>query len=61
MIMNPEMAAFKTMFDYDLEPGYIFIRLPDALVKEAEKEGITGFPVHIKLDAAFIDLKLITT
>ena len=50
MIMNPEMTAFKTMFDYDLEPEVYSFRLLDALVKEAEKEGITGFPVHIKLD-----------
>lgn len=21
IIMNPEMTSFKTMFDYDLEPG----------------------------------------
>lgn len=50
MIMNPEMTAFKTMFDYDLEPEVYSFRLLDALVKAAEKEGITGFPVHIKLD-----------
>jgi alanine racemase len=50
MIMNPEMTAFKTMFDYDLEPEVYSFRLLEALVKAAEKEGITGFPVHIKLD-----------
>jgi alanine racemase len=48
--MNPEMTAFKTMFDYDLEPEVYSFRLLEALVKAAEKEGITGFPVHIKLD-----------
>lgn len=50
MIMNPEMTAFKTMFDYDLEPEVYSFRLLDALIRAAEKEGITGFPVHIKLD-----------
>ncbi len=50
MIMNPEMTAFKTMFDYDLEPEVYSFRLLDALVKAAQKEGITGYPVHIKLD-----------
>lgn len=50
MIMNPEMTAFKTMFDYDLEPEVYSFRLLDALIKAAEKEGVTGFPVHIKLD-----------
>ena len=50
MVMNPEMTAFKTMFDYDLEPEVYSFRLLDALVKAARKEGITGWPVHIKLD-----------
>ena len=50
MIMNPEMTAFKTMFDYDLEPEVYNFRLMDALIHAAEKEGITGWPVHIKLD-----------
>ena len=50
MIMNPEMTAFKTMFDYDLEPEVYSFRLLDALVAAARKEGITNFPVHIKLD-----------
>ena len=50
MIMNPEMTAFKTMFDYDLEPEVYSFRLLDALIKAARKEGITGWPVHSKLD-----------
>ena len=50
MIMNPEMTAFKTMFDYDLEPEVYSFRLLDALRHAARKEGITGYPIHIKLD-----------
>ena len=50
MIMNPEMSSFKTLFDYDLEPEVYSFRLLEALIKAAEKEGITGYPVHIKLD-----------
>ena len=50
MVMNPEMTAFKTIFDYDLEPEVYSFRLLDALIKAAGKEGITGWPVHIKLD-----------
>lgn len=50
IIMNPEMTAFKTMFDYKLEPEVYSFHLLDALIKEAEKEGITNFPIHIKLD-----------
>ena len=50
MIMNPEMTAFKTMFDYDLEPEIYSFRLLDALIHAARQQGITGWPVHIKLD-----------
>lgn len=50
MIMNPEMTAFKTMFDYDLEPEVYSFRLLDALRHAARKEGITGWPIHVKLD-----------
>jgi alanine racemase len=50
MIMNPEMTAFKTMFDYDLEPEVYSFRLMEALIRAARKEGITGWPVHIKFD-----------
>ena len=50
MIMNPEMSSFKTLFDYELEPEVYSFRLLDALVKAAQKEGITGYPVHVKLD-----------
>ena len=50
MVMNPELSSFKTMFDYDLEPEVYSFRLLDALITAAEREGITGWPVHIKLD-----------
>ncbi|KAA6330001.1 Alanine racemase 1 [termite gut metagenome] len=50
MIMNPELSAFKRMFDYKLEPEIYNFRLLDALIKEAEKESITHFPIHIKID-----------
>lgn len=50
IIMNPELTAFKTMFDYKLEPEVYNFHLLDELVKAAEKEGVTNFPIHIKLD-----------
>lgn len=50
MVMNPELTSFKMLFDYDLEPEVYNFRLLDALVRAAQKEGITGYPVHIKLD-----------
>ena len=50
IVMNPEMSSFKTLFDYDLEPEVYSFRLMDALIKAARAQGITGWPVHIKLD-----------
>ena len=50
IVMNPEMSSFKTLFDYDLEPEVYSFRLMDALIQAARKEGITGWPVHLKLD-----------
>lgn len=50
IIMNPEMTAFNTMFEYDLEPEVYDFGLLEALVKAAEKQGVTNFPVHIKID-----------
>ncbi len=50
IVMNPEMSSFKTLFDYDLEPEVYSFRLMEALIKAARGQGITGWPVHIKLD-----------
>ena len=50
MIMDPELTSFKTMFDYKLEPEVYSFHLLEELIKAAEKEGITNFPIHIKLD-----------
>lgn len=50
MIMNPEMSSFSTLFQYRLEPEIYSFRLLNALIHAAEHEGITNFPVHIKLD-----------
>ena len=50
MVMNPEMAALKTLFDNELEPEVYSFRLLEALIRAAEREGITNYPVHVKLD-----------
>lgn len=56
MVMNPEMSSFKTLFDYELEPEVYSFRLLDALINAAKKEGMTGFPCHIKLDTGMCRL-----
>ena len=50
MVMNPEMGCFNTLFEYELEPEVYSFRMLDALITAAEKEGVTNFPIHIKLD-----------
>ena len=50
MIMNPETTSFKMLFDYRLEPEVFSFSLLEQLIHAAEKEGITNFPIHIKLD-----------
>ena len=50
MIMNPEMSSFDTLFAYNLEPEVYSFGLLEALIRAAEKEGVTNFPIHVKLD-----------
>lgn len=50
MIMNPETTSFKMLFDYSLEPEVFSFDLLEQLIYAAEKEGITNFPIHVKLD-----------
>ncbi|NDV60536.1 bifunctional UDP-N-acetylmuramoyl-tripeptide:D-alanyl-D-alanine ligase/alanine racemase [Bacteroides sp. 519] len=50
IIMNPELTAFKTMFAYKLEPEIYNFHILESLIREAEREGVTNFPIHIKID-----------
>ena len=50
LIMNPEMSSFHMLFRYGLEPEVYSFGLLDALIHAAKKEGVTNFPIHIKLD-----------
>jgi alanine racemase len=50
IVMNPEMSSFNTLFEYNLETEVYSFRLLDALIHAAERTGITGMPIHIKLD-----------
>lgn len=50
MVMNPELSCFNTLFRYNLEPEVYSFRLLDALIHAAERAGVTGMPIHVKLD-----------
>jgi alanine racemase len=50
IVMNPEMNSFNTIFQHGLEPEIYHFRLMDAFIREAERRGITAYPIHLKLD-----------
>ncbi|MDR0796925.1 MAG: bifunctional UDP-N-acetylmuramoyl-tripeptide:D-alanyl-D-alanine ligase/alanine racemase [Tannerella sp.] len=50
MVMNPEFSSFNKLFENRLEPEVYNFRLLDALLKETIRRGITGFPIHVKID-----------
>ena len=50
LVMNPEMTAFKTLFDNHLEPEIYSFALLDAMIHACEHEGYVNYPVHIKID-----------
>ena len=50
LVMNPEMTAFKTLFDNHLEPEIYSFALLEAMIHACEREGYTHYPVHIKID-----------
>lgn len=50
IVMNPEMHALRTLFEWNLQPECYSFRLLEALIAEARHEGVTDYPIHIKLD-----------
>lgn len=51
IVMNPEMSTFRTLFSYRLEPEIYSFNLLNALLAEGEKLGVSGYPIHIKIDS----------
>ena len=50
IVMNPEPSSFGTLFDNKLEPEVYGFGMLGALIEAARREGITDYPVHIKVD-----------
>ncbi len=50
LVMNPETHSFNTLFDYKLEPEIYNFRMLKNILKEADKRGISQYPIHIKVD-----------
>ncbi|MBQ0058131.1 MAG: bifunctional UDP-N-acetylmuramoyl-tripeptide:D-alanyl-D-alanine ligase/alanine racemase [Bacteroidales bacterium] len=51
IVMNPEMSAFRTIIENQLEPEIYSFRLLDAFMAETRAMGVTHYPVHVKIDS----------
>lgn len=50
IVMNPEPNSYRTLFDNKLEPEVYSFKMLRSLIKAAGKEGLTDYPIHIKID-----------
>lgn len=50
IVMNPEPSSYRMLFDNKLEPEVYGFGMLRALIEAARREGITDYPVHIKVD-----------
>ncbi len=50
MVMNPKVANYKSMFANRLEPEVYSLDMLRDVIREAEKNDMTDYPIHLKLD-----------
>lgn len=50
MVLNPEVSGFGELFKSFLEPEVYNFRILDAFIKEAQRRGVSDYPIHIKID-----------
>jgi len=50
MVMNPEPSSFPSIVNYDLQPEIYSPEIMSQFSQYVEQEGISEYPVHIKLD-----------
>lgn len=50
MVMNPKVVNYRQMFVNSLEPEIYSIEMLRDVAREARKNGLTGYPIHLKLD-----------
>ncbi len=51
VVMNPETGALNKIIEYQLEPEIYNFHILEAFRKEAERQGVSNYPVHIKIDS----------
>lgn len=50
MVMNPKVVNYRSMFANMLEPEIYSMEMLHDVIREAVKNGIRDYPIHIKLD-----------
>lgn len=50
MVLNPKVLNYPLLFANRLEPEIFSFEILEEIIAEAAKLGVTGYPVHIKLD-----------
>jgi alanine racemase len=50
MVMNVDEAAFSAITEYNLEPELFSFPIFNAFLQFLQQQGVTKYPVHIKLD-----------
>lgn len=50
MVMNPKVVNYKAMFINHLEPEIYNMEMLADVMREAEKNNISDYPIHLKLD-----------
>lgn len=50
IVLNSEVGGFEELAAYSLEPEVYNFRILDAFIKEAKLQGITNYPIHLKID-----------
>lgn len=50
MVMNPKVANYGSMFANRLEPEIYSFEMLNDVIREAKKNNISGYPIHLKLD-----------
>lgn len=50
MVMNPKVVNYRSMFAFRLEPEIYSLEMLRDVIREGEKNNISDYPIHLKLD-----------
>lgn len=50
IVLNAEVGGFEELITYNLEPEVYNFRILEAYIKEAKMQGISNYPIHLKID-----------